>query len=176
MKMKNTFKNLLNERTSMDRIRLRKIKPSDASSYLECHRDNEAKRNFMSVPKNIAEARREIKNHKGVMFAVIFNNQFAGFVHLELNDKPRYKHSAIIGFGINQKFRGHGIATKAVKMAVCYGFNKLKLKRISGMCRTFNKASARVMEKAGFKLEGILRKNKFKDGRYLDDMLWAIVD
>lgn len=41
------------------------------------------------------------------------------------------------------------------------------------MCRTFNKASARVLEKSGYKLEGILRKNKFKDGKYLDDMLWA---
>jgi len=40
---------------------------------------------------------------------------------------------------------------------------KYKLKRLEGWCRTFNKPSARVLEKSGFKLEGILRKNKCKN-------------
>ena len=41
------------------------------------------------------------------------------------------------------------------------------------MCRTFNKASARVLEKAGYIHEGTLHKNKLSNGKYLDDMIWA---
>jgi ribosomal-protein-alanine N-acetyltransferase len=160
------------------RFVLRPITIKDAKVYYECQSDAEAKRNFMSVPKNLIEAKNEISknlNKNSLNFAIEVNGEVAGFVHLELNDKPNYKHSAIIGYGIHPKFRGKGLATEAAKLVTEYGFKKLKLKRITGMCRTFNKASARVLEKAGYRLEGILKKNKFKNGKYLDDMLWANV-
>ena len=67
------------------------------------------------------------------------------------------------------------MVTESVEKITSYGFDKLKLKRISGYCRTFNKASAKVLERAGYKLEGILRKNKFVKGKYLDDMVWGKV-
>ena len=54
-------------------------------------------------------------------------------------------------------------------------FKKHKLKRISAMGRAKNKASARVLEKSGYKCEGILRKNKCVDGVYLDDFIYARV-
>lgn len=155
---------------------LRPISLKDSQGYLELHQDKDAQRNFMSVPKNFEEARKELKGMLGknhLAWAIVVNGDFAGFIHLELNNKPQYKHSAIIGYGINPAFRGRGLATSATKLVCNHGFSKLKLVRISGMCRTFNRASARVLEKAGFKLEGILRKNKFKDGKYLDDMIWA---
>lgn len=156
---------------------LKPITLKDAQGYLECHRDKEAKRNFISCPKNIKEAKDEIKSSlKGeFLWAIEVNKKFAGFIHLGLNKNPIYKHSALVGYGVHPNFRGKGLATKSLKLVTDYGFKKLKLIRISGMCRTFNKASARVLEKAGFKLEGILRKNKFKDGKYLDDMIWAKV-
>lgn len=156
---------------------LRPITMKDGQGYLECHRDKETQRNFMSIPRNLIEAEEEIKESikKGITFAMEVLGKFAGFIHLELNNNPKYKHSAIIGYAVHPDFRGRGLATKATKLVTNYGFNKLKLKRISGMCRTFNKASARVLEKAGYKLEGVLRKNKYKDGKYLDDMLWARV-
>ena len=154
---------------------LRPIRTSDAQGYLECHQDKDAKANFSSVPTTIKEARKEIiedRKHKK-RFAILVNGKFAGFINLELTSHPRYKHSAIVGYGIHKDFRGKGLATKALKVITEYGFNKLKLKRISGMCRTFNKASARVLEKAGYKHEGTLHKNKFSNGKYLDDMIWA---
>jgi RimJ/RimL family protein N-acetyltransferase len=153
------------------------LSADDINSYLECHRDDEAKKNFMSVPEDLKEARKEVRHNSkdGLMLKIEAGGRFAGFIRLELNKNPRYRHSAIAGYGIHPGFRGRGLATKALRMVSAYGFKKLKLVRITGMCRTFNRASARVLEKAGFKLEGILRKNKLKDGKYLDDMLWAKV-
>ncbi|MFH1064702.1 MAG: GNAT family protein [Candidatus Woesearchaeota archaeon] len=156
---------------------LRPIRLSDAQRYLECHHDVEAQKNFTSVPKTVAAARKEIKDNqsKKLVFAIEVDSNFAGFITLELNEHPRYKHSAIIGYGIHAGYRGRGLATGAVKKLTAYGFGELGLKRISGWCRTFNKASARVLQKAGYTHEGTIRKNKFVDGKYLDDMIWAKV-
>ena len=162
---------------------LRPIRMDDAKMYLESQSDKEAKKGFMSTPKTLADANREIKERvlsvkkgTGETFAIEINGEYAGFVNIhELTKKPRYKHTAVIGYCTHPKYRGRGITTKAVKLVTNYAFKKYHLKRISGWCRTFNKASARVLEKAGYKLEGILRKNKFKDGKYLDDMVWAKV-
>ncbi|MFT4309165.1 MAG: GNAT family N-acetyltransferase [Candidatus Woesearchaeota archaeon] len=158
---------------------LRPIRVTDAKGYLECHQDDDAKANFTSVPKTIGEAREEIlkgkKDRKTInkKFAIIVEGRFAGFINIELNNHPRYKHSANIGYGIHKDFRGKGIATKALKLITDYGFKELKLIRISGMCRTHNKASARVLEKAGYVHEGTLHKNKYMNGKYVDDMVWA---
>jgi RimJ/RimL family protein N-acetyltransferase len=63
--------------------------------------------------------------------------------------------------------------TEAVKLITKFGFEKLKLKRIEAFVFTFNKASKRVLEKAGYKLEGILRKNSKKGNKFFDDYLFA---
>lgn len=154
---------------------LRPIRLTDAQSYFECHQDESAKENFSSVPTNLEEAKKELQENKkhNKKFAIIVKEKFVGFINLELTNHPGYKHSAIVGYGIHKDFRGRGLATKALKKITEYGFKKLKLKRISGMCRTFNKASARVFEKSGYTYEGTLHKNKFSNGKYLDDMIWA---
>lgn len=154
---------------------LRPIRITDAQGYLECHQDADAKANFSSVPDSVSAARKEIKEGRrhNKKFAILVDGDFAGFINLELNDHPRYKHSAIVGYGIHEHFRGRGLATKVLKKITEYGFRDLKLKRISGVCRSFNTASARVLEKAGYTHEGTLHKNKFLHGKYLDDMVWA---
>lgn len=156
-------------------LHLRPIKTTDAKGYLDCHNDDEAKLNFSSVPTTIDEAKKEIledKNNNN-KFAIIYKDKFVGFINLELNNHPLYKHQASIGYGINKNFRGKGIATLVVKKITNYGFNELKLKRISGMCRSYNKASQKVLEKANYQNEGILRKNKFINGKYVDDLIYA---
>lgn len=164
---------------------LRPLKISDAQGYLECHQDEAAKKAFTSVPKTLSESKKEVekaidgmkvKNPTHAAFAIIVNNEFAGFISLhDMTTHPRYKHQAIVGYGIHKNFRGRGLATKALKKITTYGFKILKLKRICGMTRTFNVPSQKVLKKAGYKLEGILKKNKFMNGKYYDDMIYAKV-
>ncbi len=158
-------------------VLLRPLRAVDAKGYWACHQDKEAKRNFKRVPSSIKEAEKEILEDRRYTkrFAVMQNGQFVGFVNLRTNNDPMYKHSAIIGFGILKRFRGQGLASRAVKEVVTFGFKRLRLHRISGTCRSFNKASARVMENAGLKHEGTLRKNKFMRGRFFDDEVFALV-
>ncbi len=159
---------------------LRHIEMSDAEGFLRIHQDKEARKGFMTYPKNIKEAKKDLrekisatKKRKGETFAIEVNGEFVGYIEIQSLNKKYHEHQGTIGYCLDKRLRGKGITTKAVKLVTNYGFNKYKLKRIDAWCRTFNKASARVLEKAGYKLEGILRKNKFKDGKYLDDMVWA---
>jgi len=158
-------------------MKLQSIKPkfelkyvtlTDAKGYFECHQNKEAKKNFIGFPRNIAEAKKELnKNIKEMrkeknsleMFSIIVDGKFAGFAVIHsLNKNPLQEKGSIgvIGFGLHPKFRGKGIATKTLKLLTNYAFKKYKLKRITGRCRSFNKASIRVMKKAGYKLESII--------------------
>lgn len=65
--------------------------------------------------------------------------------------------------------------TTALKLITSFGFTKLKLKRIYAFVFTFNKASARVLIKNGYKKEGLLRKNVIKEGKLIDNYLFAKV-
>jgi len=162
---------------------LRPVRLSDAKGYLGCHQDDDAKRNFTRVPTSVAAARqdlsetlRKVRKKEAVFYSIIVDDTFTGFIALhDMTKNKLYSHSACVSFGIHESFRGTGLATAALKAMIQIGFGELKLKRIWGLCRSYNKASARVLEKAGFKLEGILRKNKFINGKYVDDMVWARV-
>ncbi|MGE0792561.1 MAG: GNAT family N-acetyltransferase [Candidatus Woesearchaeota archaeon] len=166
---------------------LRNLKISDLKLYFEIMQDKETKKGFMTTPNTIQEAKKELqelisetkkKNPKNISLAIIYENNFAGYVGCYVRNKKPFTEKGVeaaIVYSIHPNFRGKNIATNAVKLLVNYIFKTYKIKRISGRCRTFNKASARVLEKAGFKLEGIHRKEAYKDGKYLDNMIWAIV-
>lgn len=161
---------------------LRHFTLKDLQDYFECQQDKQTQKGFMSTPRNVQEAKKELlekiadykkKKPFGESFVIEVGGKFAGYVEIHHLNKKFQGHHGAVGYCAHPKYRGKGITTKAVKLLTKYAFKKYKLKKISGKCRTFNKSSARVLEKAGFKLEGILRKNKFKDGKYLDDMVWS---
>jgi [ribosomal protein S5]-alanine N-acetyltransferase len=163
---------------------LRNAKLSDAKEFFECEQDEQSRKGFMSTPKNVGEVRKSIikqlkedkkKKPSSEKFAIEIDGETEGWAGLHDLNQKQAEHKGIIVFCLHKKFRGRGIMSKAVKLVTNYAFKRYKLKRLSGWCRTFNKSSARTMEKEGYRLEGIMRKNKFKDRKYLDDMIWAKV-
>lgn len=106
------------------------------------------------------------------MFTILADDEIAGSIMLEdsSEDKGRYD----IGFYLERKFWGKGIATEAIKQIVNFGFNKLKLYRIQGDSDSDNPASGRAMEKAGFKREGVREKYLKRKNKFIDLHLWGI--
>jgi [ribosomal protein S5]-alanine N-acetyltransferase len=84
-------------------------------------------------------------------------------------------HTAGIGYWLGRAYWNKGIMTEAVKEITKYGFNGLGLKRIYASTFPQSKASMRVLEKAGFKFEGVLRKNIKKGDKFIDEYLFARV-
>jgi len=83
---------------------------------------------------------------------------------------------ADIGFIIGRRHRGKGYATAAVRALLALGFGPLGLHRISGECDPDNPGSARVMEKNGMTHEGLLRERRWQKGRWVDRLLYAVLD
>lgn len=80
-----------------------------------------------------------------------------------------------IGYWLGVAHWGKGYATEAVGGMVDYGFEKLDLLRVQANVYAPNVASARVLEKNGFVLEGTLRRAVRKRGQVLDVKLYARV-
>jgi [ribosomal protein S5]-alanine N-acetyltransferase len=122
-----------------------------------------------SDPFSLAE-RRELR------FIVEFGNgsekKFAGVISLHtINIK---NHTAEVGYWMEKAMRGKGIATTAVSMITDYGFTTIGFRRIEGLADFDNEASQKVLMKAGFEKEGILRnKVTREDGRQIDMALFA---
>ena len=81
-----------------------------------------------------------------------------------------------LGYVFHRSYWGKGYATEATKAIIDFGFSKLKMHRIWATCDLGNKASARVLEKAGMKREGTLRKHLFQKGAWRDSHLYAILE
>jgi RimJ/RimL family protein N-acetyltransferase len=101
----------------------------------------------------------------GVTGAVI---GFAAFVQLDLE-----KQQGEIGYVVDPAARGRGAARRAVDLLTGWGFAELGLERIELRIDPANAASARVAERAGYRLEGVLRSMYFKEGLRSDAAVWA---
>jgi RimJ/RimL family protein N-acetyltransferase len=65
--------------------------------------------------------------------------------------------------------------TKAVNLICDFGFKNMDIVRIHAGIFEYNPASMRVLEKCGFKREGIFEKSVFKNGKFYDEIRYAKV-
>ena len=117
---------------------------------------------------------RTVEANPITIFAIATQSEAIGSIGLMLG-KDVHRFTAEIGYWLAEPFWGKGIMTLAVKNLTAYAIHDLKLNRIFAKPYTSNPASARVLEKAGFICEGILRSNVFKDGKVLDQLLYSYV-
>ncbi len=82
---------------------------------------------------------------------------------------------AEIGYALSRRYWGEGYMSEAVNAVIEFGFREMLLNRIVARCEVNNIASARVMEKVGMQLEGILRQQLFVKGRYWDLKIYSLL-
>ena len=80
-----------------------------------------------------------------------------------------------IGYSLVPSERGKGYCTEALEIMVDYLFLSRDIMRIQAQTDQRNAASQKVLEKAGFKKEGTLRKNFFMRGEWTDDYIYSIL-
>jgi len=83
--------------------------------------------------------------------------------------------SAEMGYWLSEDLWRLGIATRTVAAMSDWAFDNYKLTRVFAMAFAHNAASIRVLEKAGFEREGLMRKSAIKNGVVLDQILFAKV-
>ena len=83
--------------------------------------------------------------------------------------------TAEMGYWLSESYWGRGLTTRAVQATSEWAFENYKLTRIFAQVFSRNAASMRVLEKAGFEREGVMRRSAIKNGIVLDQVLYAKV-
>ncbi len=112
------------------------------------------------------------QEHTQMIFAIEYNGQFCGVIGLT-SQFDVYKKTAEIGYWIGEPFWNKGIATEAVKLITDYGLNQLDLVRIYTGVFEYNISSMKVLEKSGYKKEGVFEKAILKNGQIWNEHRYA---
>jgi RimJ/RimL family protein N-acetyltransferase len=106
------------------------------------------------------------------VWAIEVNGEAAGGIGIErLTDVERV--STEIGYWLGQEYWNRGIVTEALKAVTSEVFRTLDVMRIFALPFADNPGSIRVLEKAGYVREGVLRDSTIKDGQLRDQFLYA---
>ena len=164
------------------RSTLRPWRAGDEPS-LERHANNRnVSRNLRDrfpYPYTVADAKEWIAFNAGLApppkhFAIVVDGSAVGGIAVEPGEGERCR-SAEVGYWLGEPFWGRGIATEALRAITEYGFKTFDVCRLEAGVFGWNPASARVLEKAGYTLEGRSRLAVIKDGQMTDRLLYALV-
>jgi ribosomal-protein-alanine N-acetyltransferase len=84
-----------------------------------------------------------------------------------------HRAGAHVGYWVGEPYWGRGIATAALKALTAYAFTTFSFERLEAEVFAWNAASARVLEKSGYRREARLRSSVLKAGQLIDGLLYA---
>ena len=177
---------------STQRLVLRQFHPADAQRFHELVNDRQLARSTNHIPHPYPEGAAEewlaehaelVRCGQAAVFAVCQRDPQAstdanellpliGTVGLAIANADQ---QAEIGYWLGREYWGQGFCTEAVIAVIDHGFETLGLHRIFAQHIARNNASARVLEKAGFSKEGILRQHARKWGVFEDVICYGML-
>jgi ribosomal-protein-alanine N-acetyltransferase len=107
-------------------------------------------------------------------FAIAVGDEAVGSIEFVLQQDVE-RVSAEIGYWLGEPFWGRGLTTEALSAVTRYAVERHHLTRIFAVPFATNRASCRVLEKAGYVREATLRRSAIKDGVILDQCQYGFV-
>ena len=165
------------------KTKLRKWKMEDTQQLSEMLNNQKILANLrdgLSFPYTIDDAKEYIKamldadQDQTFAYAITDEKRVIGSIGVFRKDNIHFQ-TAELGYYIAEPDWGQGHGTRAVKQIGELIFETTDIIRIFAEPFARNLGSCRILEKAGFQLEGILRKNALKNGRTEDMKLYALV-
>lgn len=162
-----------------DEITLRKIVPSDIDSLFEIysneklflHSPSMLKKNKETVANMIGHFERDFNKKKLILLGITLNTDpdfIAGVA--EMFDYDSNVNMITIGYRLNDRFWGKGIAAKTVKAMTDYLFNEVGINRIQAFVMPQNIKSLNVLRRNNFVEEGIIRQGHIWKGQGVVDL------
>jgi ribosomal-protein-alanine N-acetyltransferase len=130
----------------------------------------------LAFRRRIRRYQREAREGSGYPFFVLSVDGTLLLGGLTLSHVQRgVTQSCSLGYWMGERYAGQGFMTDAVRVAIAFAFDVLRLHRVEAACLPHNAASIRLLEKVGFTREGYARRYLCIDGRWQDHLLFAIV-
>lgn len=107
-------------------------------------------------------------------FAVVVDGKVVGDVGATRQGNIN-RYTAELGYYLAEEYWGKGIMTEAVRLLCAHVFASTDINRLYAEAYVRNKASCRVLEKAGFTREGVLRECAVKNGKTEDMVVYSLL-
>lgn len=166
-----------------ERFVLRSLRTEDEEAFFELFSDPEVLKFYNMEPLTELEQAREhiakrLARHAegtAIRWAITRRGEdrLLGTVGFHNWDKEHLR--AEVGYDIVRRLWGQGALSEILPVVVRYGFAEMGLNRMAGLCDPQNHGSRRVIEKAGFQLEGLLRENYVIHGRPSDALILGLL-
>jgi ribosomal-protein-alanine N-acetyltransferase len=129
-----------------------------------------------SFRRRLRAAQRETRDDLSYSYLVFADTPLRLVGGLNVSNVRRgIAQTASIGYWIGAPYAGRGLMTDAVRAVAPFAFTNLRLHRLEAACLPTNGASMRVLQKAGFRHEGLARQYLKIDGRWQDHNLFALL-
>jgi len=158
---------------------VRSLRAGDADSLAEVADNRQVWINLRDAfphPYTIEHARTFIRaaldERTETRFAIVVDGRAVGAIGYGLHEDVE-RVSAEIGYWLGEPYWGRGIMTEVVRAVTDYALRTHALTRVYAVPFAWNRASMRVLEKAGYVLEGTMRASAVKDGKVVDQMLYG---
>ena len=164
-----------------ERLTLRRFTTADAEAFAAYRSDPDIDRyQSWDAPLPLSEAVRKVEEFAQgdpaapgwFQYAVDLDGVLIGDLGLNLDENLM---QAELGFTLASAYQGRGYATEAVRGLLDDVFIERKLHRVSAECDARNTASARLLERIGFKQEGLRLSNSWFKGEWTDDLLFGLL-
>lgn len=161
---------------------IRSWRPEDAAALARAINDEAVQANLrdgLPFPYTVSDAEAFIgfalsAGDGMYSFAVTENDVCIGSISVTRGENI-HRLTGELGYYIARERWGRGYATRAVREICRYVFENTDIVRICAEPFADNAASCRVLEKAGFTLEGTLRANAIKSGRIRDTRIYSLL-
>lgn len=160
------------------RFTLRKFRETDLESIVK-YADNHNVAKYLTnqfphpYSKENGKAYLSIAIGDPGIFAIDVDGEAVGCIGIFLQSDIHAKN-AELGYWLGEPFWGKGIITRAIRELTAYGFRTFDINRIFARPFSVNKASQKVLEKSGFTFEARLKDAIYKNGMYMDELIYAI--
>src|SRR4051794_8254602 len=164
-------------------VKLRELRASDAVSLFTLLTTEEVSR-FISPPPTsvdgferfIAWTLRQRKAGTYACFAVTIDSTDTAIGIFQLRELEPGFGTAEWGFAIGSAYWGTGVFQEGAELLVKFAFDAVGVHRLEARAAVRNGRGNGALRKIGAVQEGVLRKSFLKDGEYLDQALWTILD
>jgi ribosomal-protein-alanine N-acetyltransferase len=163
-----------------EKITLRKIVDSDLDSIFEIYSNEKLFKyspvmhtnNKNTVANKIGHFERDFCKKKCIFLGISLNSEPNKVVGIaEMFDYSSEVNMITIGYRLNDRFWGKGIATEAVKLITDYIFDNLGINRIQAFVMPENIKSQEVLKRNGFIKEGVIRQGHMWKGHGVVDLI-----
>jgi ribosomal-protein-serine acetyltransferase len=122
----------------------------------------------------IADVEQQRRNNNGFQVAIAPDGPIIGVVGFHSVDW--INRTTSIGYWLSASARGRGVMTTAVRALVEHAFDEWNLHRIEIHCAPDNHRSRAIPKRLGFREEATLRETELIDGRYLDSVVYGLLE